>query len=108
MSATNDDNVAAKSSTNVATNGPAGSYPVRFNVMQNSTNMDANNSVHATNAPSEDTRFPKLADLASKIKNIEGKMMGADGKPLKPRRKVQVDATTVEINPSDKSPSEVF
>ncbi|PWA45289.1 hypothetical protein CTI12_AA515080 [Artemisia annua] len=49
-----------------------------------------------------------LLILASKVKNIKGKMMGADGKPLKPRRKVQVDTTTVEINPSDKGPSEVF
>lgn len=57
-SATNDDNVAAKSSTNVAANEPAGLYPVRFNVLQNSTNMDANNSIDATNAPSEGTKFP--------------------------------------------------
>lgn len=33
--------------------------------------------------------FSNLSSLAAKIRNIDGKMIGADQKPLKPRQSVQ-------------------
>lgn len=38
-----------------------------------------------------DTRFPNLSNLAVVVRNIEDKMLGADGKPLKPHRITQVE-----------------
>ncbi|GKA22281.1 reverse transcriptase domain-containing protein [Tanacetum coccineum] len=36
------------------------------------------------------SNFPSLSELAAKVRNIDGMMLGSDGKPLKPRRNPQV------------------
>ncbi|PWA92422.1 myb domain, Homeodomain-like protein [Artemisia annua] len=46
-----------------------------------------------------DTSFPKLSDLASKLRNNEDKFLRANGMPLKPRSSLHVDhvGTTVMV-----------